>query len=134
MRGGNMQDDVRNDPVPVEERSLDEYIKVPSRNKGKKGRKGGVLAKATATATADVTAAEGTLGLEGYRSRDDEEGEGLEMGMGQEGVGSVGRGEGEVMQKQLEGEFPSLDSALIAAIVADHGVMAGAREVLKGLS
>ena len=36
-------------------------------------------------------------------------------------------------QKDLEREFPALDSALVAAIVADHGDVASARETLRTL-
>ena len=38
------------------------------------------------------------------------------------------------VQAQLESEFPKLDAALIAAIVADHADTAEARDVLKALS
>ena len=41
---------------------------------------------------------------------------------------------GDDVRKQLEVEFANLDSTLIAAIVADHGNIEGAREVLKSLS
>ena len=37
------------------------------------------------------------------------------------------------VQKELEVEFPGLDSALIAAIVADHGDVGSARDTLKTL-
>ena len=36
-------------------------------------------------------------------------------------------------QKEIEVEFPGLDSALIAAIVADHGDVGSARETLRTL-
>lgn len=115
-RGWKMQDDVRNDPVPVEERSLDEYMKIPSRNKGKKKRKGEGLAMATATVHKP--------GVNGYGSGAGGEEEALEIGQGEGG---------KTTQEQLEGEFPGLDSALVAAIVADHEGLDGARGVLRGL-
>lgn len=37
-------------------------------------------------------------------------------------------------QKQLESEFPKLDSALVAAILSDHANMADARTVLRSIS
>jgi len=38
------------------------------------------------------------------------------------------------LQSRLEAEFPKLDSALIAAILADYPTIDDARGVLKGLS
>lgn len=38
------------------------------------------------------------------------------------------------LQAQMESEFPKLDSALIAAIVADYSNPAEARSVLSALS
>ncbi|KAL9123914.1 MAG: hypothetical protein Q9217_006701 [Psora testacea] len=40
----------------------------------------------------------------------------------------------DTIQAQLESEFPKLDTALIAAIIADHGSMNEARNVLNALS
>lgn len=132
MRGGRIQDDVRNDPVPVEERSLDQYIKAPSRNKGKKGRKGGSggggggegsLAMGTATATANMDGHMVGVGV-GVCGKGEEA-----LGLGHQGA----EGNEKTTQEQLEGEFPGLDSALIAAIMADHEDMVDVRDTLKGL-
>ena len=114
-----LQDDYRNDPVPVEERSLEDYIKVPSRNQKKKkgGRKG--------TTAAVESTDEGLGGQEA-----EERGDGGNRGEG----GMGGEGKEKSVQEVLEAEFKTLDPALIAAIVADHGGVEGAREVLKGLS
>lgn len=42
--------------------------------------------------------------------------------------------EEEALQAQMESEFPKLDSALIAAIVADHTDRAEAKHILSALS
>ena len=107
VRGGRLQDDVRNDPVPVEERSLEDYIKKPSKNKMKKGR-----GKQTLPPAEEVSE------KEGYEAESSP-------------IGDWGT---RTMQEQLQEEFPKLDSALIAAILADHGGGDAARVVLKGLS
>jgi hypothetical protein len=50
--------------------------------------------------------------------------------------GSVGKLSDDVtLQQQLEGEFPQLDAALIAAILSDRGsVLASARATLLSIS
>lgn len=85
-RGGRhaIQDDYRQDPTPLEPRSLADYMRFASSP---------ILASASNTPVEEPT-----------------------------------------LQAQMEAEFPKLDSALIAAIVADYSDPAEARGVLSVLS
>ncbi|KAL6717177.1 hypothetical protein ACLMJK_005092 [Lecanora helva] len=78
-----MQDDYRNDPTPMESRSLLDYVKVPRSSK---------LRSTAPTANE------------------------------------------ETIQEKLEKEFPNLDTALIAAIVADNDDVEAAKGILASLS
>ena len=78
-----LQDDYRNDPTPVESRSLMDYVKVAPRSKTEVNR---------------------------HSIQED------------------------TVQDQFERDFPKLDTALIAAIIADNDDVEAARNVLKSLS
>ncbi|KAF6240944.1 hypothetical protein HO173_000737 [Letharia columbiana] len=84
-RGGKaLQDDYRQDPTPLESRSLADYIRLPS--------------SPEPASAPSITVEEPSL------------------------------------QTQMESEYPKLDSALIAAIVADYPDPAEAKNVLSALS
>lgn len=89
-------DDYRNEPIPQDSISLEDYIK-PTRKKGKKKAQAGGASAAPAAPAAEIEREPDT-------------------------------------QEQLRTEFPSIDSALIAAILADHPTVQEAREVLGVLS
>ena len=109
--GGFVQDDYRNDPTPLEERSLEDYIKKPAQKKKNKNKR---LQPNDETRIGRTSAVGTSTGEE----RDAPE--------TQDKTAS---------QAELEQGFPALDSALIAAILADHPDDLGrARETLKQLS
>ena len=113
--GGFVQEDYRNDPTPAEERSLEDYIKKPAqkkknKNKNRNGR----------TQTGNEAGAETNSSI-------DLSSEDRNHASGNQDIGGT--------QQDLEIEFPTIDSALVAAILADHpDDLNIARETLKGLS
>jgi uncharacterized repeat protein (TIGR03833 family) len=110
-RNYDFQEDFRKTEAPAtSEASLADYIKAPSRNKKKKGR-GGV--QSSDTAAVPELASSSTLNTPGVHKQED------------------GHVDG---QKSLELEFPSIDTALVAAILGDSGSIEEARTVLNALT
>lgn len=106
-RGGRrsgIQDDYRLDPQPAEERTLEDYITFKAPRK--KGRRGVAVA---ADASSDAP-------------------------KGENSSGAPASSDPEFGQRVLQGEFPGVDSALIAAILGDHQDIEEARNVLKNIS
>jgi uncharacterized repeat protein (TIGR03833 family) len=110
-RNFNFQEDFRKTEAPAtSEASLADYIKAPSRNKKKKGR-GEV--QSSDTSAVPALASSSTLSPSGGPEQQD---------------GDVDE------QKSLELEFPSIDSALVAAIWGDSDSIEEARTVLTSLT
>ena len=114
-RGGHMQDDYRNDPVPVEERSLEDYVTFKPARRPKKGRQ-----KQTHRESDEANGNQEAQSLANFPTEAYD--------------GSQKTDNGEDTQLLLEREYPDLDTSLIAAIVAERNDIDGCRNVLKAIA